>query len=254
MPQTIQQSVEAELAKQQIAPKVVEPNEPTKEVEVKATVEPTTDKPEVKPVEDGKPEDAKDDFKPIEIDKKLNPVSYERFKEINDKYKVLRDQMKAQREKSPTAEPDNEEDREMKANFKKLWFITAEEQQMTKFQIQEEQLKQEEQQELDKTVRKLEREFDWSDGLPKFAKDDVLTRGMDNQVYDPQSAYIVMNLSAIINHFVKKGITDARKQPTFARSNDIKEPNILPKEELKNLKGNSLTKLLTEKVQMMMGG
>ena len=244
------EAVEAELAKQQ----------QTKEI-IPAKVEaptPTPEKPIVTPEEPKKdatpaPGDGKDDFEPIVPDKKFSPVSYERFKDVNDKYKKLKDQVAEYEKSKQPNDPDNEEDREMKANFKKLWFITADEQARTKFQIQEEQIKQEEQINLDKQVRKLEREFDGTDWLPKFAREEVIKRGIENQVYDPHSAYLVMNLNQIINHFVKKAVTDARKQPTFARSNEVKEPAMLPKEDIKKLKGQWLTDYLTNAVQAMMG-
>jgi hypothetical protein len=41
-----------------------------------------------------------------------------------------------------------------------------------------------------------------------------------------------MNLNNIVNHLVKQQLTEIRKQPTFGKSNDIKSPDIAPKEKL----------------------
>lgn len=45
------------------------------------------------PKKEAEPKDP-EPTKPLELDKKFKPVAYERFKEVNDKYKALQDQIK----------------------------------------------------------------------------------------------------------------------------------------------------------------
>ena len=230
---TVSDAINAELAKQGmpvstpavVEEKPIEENKPIiKQPESKPVVAP-----EVKP--ESKPEE-KDDFKPVELDKKFKTVSYERFKDINEKYKALKAEKedKMKNIKAPTFE--NDEEKEMHNNFKKMGFVTKDEADLSSIQAREEQIRQEEQMVFDKEVRKLETEFDGTDGLPAFKKEEVVKWGIENQVFDPKSAYIVMNLQTIINHFVKQGLTEAKKLPVFGKNNEVKQPDIAPKGKL----------------------
>jgi len=239
----MQDAVQAELDKKPVVPEV-KPADP---------IPPVADKPEDQKPED-KPEDKKpdntEDPKPVELDKKFVPFS--RFKDVNDKYNALKKERDDALKNAKPITFENEDEREEHERLKKLWFATKDEGDMTKFQLKEDALRQEEQQILDKTIRKLEKEFDWTDWLPVFNKDDVINRGIENQVFDPQSAYIIMNLPTIINHFVKKEITELRKQPSFAKSNEVKQPDILPKWKL-SLNDGSLKNHLSWLISWMIG-
>ena len=244
---SILEKVQAEMKGNEPAPTpepepVVEENKPTPKPEEK--------KPEEPSVEDKKPDAKADDVPNVELDKKF--VSYARFKDINEKYKALKSEKEESVKNRKPIEMDDDTKEEAE-RLRKLGFATKEDQEDQRFQIKQEQLKQEEQAILDKEFNKLERDFDWSDWLPKFSKDDVMNRGIENQVFDPKSAYIVMNLDKIINHFVKKAMVDVKKTPTFGKSNDVRQPDITPKDK-SVLKGQTLTKFLTEKIEGMMGG
>lgn len=203
------------------------------------------------------PNDKSDDdgTKKIDIwDKFKKVVSYDRFKDINDKYKALKEKMDTIVNNKKDPEFEDEDDKEAYNNFKKLWFTNKDDLEIEKLKMEEQRLKEEEKREFNKEIKTLENKFDGSDGLPKFSKDDVIKRGMENQVYDPQSAYIIMNLNDIINHFVQKEVKTVSSKPSFAKQNEANMPD--NKDDLKNLSERdwSLQQFLKNKIKAMMSG
>jgi hypothetical protein len=58
-----------------------------------------------------------------------------------------------------------------------------------------------------------------------------------------------MNLSAIINHFVKKSLSGVSK-PISGKNNERSQPDITPTgDDKQKLKGTALTNFLTEKIK-----
>lgn len=203
------------------------------------------------------PKDKSDDggTKKIDIwDKFKKVVSYDRFKDINDKYKALKEKMDNIVNNKKDPEFEDEDDKEAYNNLKKLWFTNKDDLEIEKLKMEEQRLKEDEKREFNKEIKILENKFDGSDGLPKFSKDDVIKRGMENQVYDPQSAYIIMNLNDIINHFVQKEVKTVSSKPSFAKQNEANMPD--NKDDLKNLSERdwSLQQFLKNKIKAMMSG
>lgn len=261
---TIKDSVEAELKKMTPEPNPEDkpqdpPAEPNDE-QPKTSEDAPADAPKGdEPNDDKKPDDwtqpkkkADEDDKEVEIDDKFKVVSYKRFKEINDKYKKLKEDH--QKIVSERKVPEDEDEKETYDNFKKLWFADKSDIEIEKIKIQEQQLKEEESRELDKQFRTLEKSFDGSDWLPEFKREDVMKRGLDHQVYDPKSAYIIMNLNKIVDHFVKKELKARWSQPSFAKSEATKPDLSAPKDKQLSDKDWSLQQFLKEKVQAIISG
>ena len=212
------------------------------------------DQPKDQPKDDKPKDDPKKDDpeKPVDMGKKFKTVSYERFKDVNERYKKLKAEKEALIANKKDPEFADEDEKEMHGSFKKMWFQTKEDMELAEIKIKEDQLRDQETVELNKQVAKLETEFDWSDWLPKFTKDEVLKRGMDHQVYDPKSAFIVMNLASIVDYFVKKELKTRGSQPNFAKWSDVREPDITPPEKLSTSDG-SLKTHLKKVIEGMLG-
>lgn len=165
---TILDAVNAELGKNTPTPEPVAPveeepileeNQPNKKPEDKEP--PVDDKKEDKaPDPKDKDKSADKDFKPVKLGEKF--VTYERFKDVNEKYKALKQEQEdyLKNRKDPELDEDQKEERE---RLKKLGMTTQDEVEQNKFKIKEDQIRQEEQMILDKEFKTLEREFDGSD-------------------------------------------------------------------------------------------
>lgn len=264
MNQQIIDSVNAELAKQNppVEP-VTQDNNNGGKVEpvidnawTNNDKEPVIDKPDAEPgdvTDQAKKDDKDNNGTELDIDSKFKPVSYKRFKDINEKYKKLKEDYDNAIKNRKEPEFEDEDDKQAYDNFKKMGFADKNDMEIEKIKIQEQQLKEEEQRELSRQITKLEKEFNGSDGLPEFKKDEVLARWLENQVFDPQSAYIIMNLKSIINHFVDKAVKSKSADTNFSKSNETKQPDISGKEKKLSDKDGSLQNHLKSVIQGMLG-
>lgn len=238
--QDIQNAVEAQLAKINWTPTPdPAPADPQKPAEPVTPEEPKKEEPTPEPSKQSEPakepekkDEPTDGIKPVELDKKFKPVPYERFQDVNEKYKQLQKDFADYKENKSKQEPDDEETIEEKERLKKAGFVSKEELELKEFQDRENQIKQEQQLALDREVKSLEKEFDWSDWLPKFDKEKVLERWANNEVYDPRSAFIVMHLPQIIDHFVKQKIDEFKKTPIVQKPWIVQKPDLKPKDKL----------------------
>jgi len=64
--------------------------------------------------------------------------------------------------------------------------------------------------EFQKTIESLESEFDGSDGRPKFDKKAVLQYGMDNQTFNPRTAYKEMHETELDEWKIKNAMSKPR--------------------------------------------
>lgn len=207
---------------------------PAKKPEAKEVPNPKEPDPKDPEPKDTKPKegDDPDKGKKVEIDSKLKTVPYERFKELNDKYKALNEKREAELTTRKAPEDLSDEEMEERARLKKMGMITADEQTDQKFKMQEEQIREEQDMLMKKEIASLETEFDGTDGLPKFDKEKVIGRGIEQQVFNPRAAYVVMHLPDIIEHYVEKTLSDVKKRPIVGKGADPKSPDIAPKEKL----------------------
>ncbi len=199
-----------------------------------------------------KAEDKGDDN--VEIDEKFKVVSYDRFKKLNEKMKTIQAERDELLKNNKTPEFEDEEEKEKYEEFKKMWFQNKGDVELSKLDAKEEAVKEEERKQLDKEIYQLERDFDWKDWLPQFKKDDVLKFWVDNQVYDPKSAYIIMNLNKVINHFVAKELKAKGGNPNFNKANEAKQPDISGKDKKLNTSDWSLKTHLKDVISWLMSG
>lgn len=88
-------------------------------------------------------------------------------------------------------------------------------------------------QQFEENLQSLEKEFDGSDGLPKFDRNEVL-RAMqadDNSNYDPREKFLAMHQEDIIDHKVNQALkqkSGGRKSEKTGTSGKSKKPESSP--------------------------
>jgi hypothetical protein len=82
----------------------------------------------------------------------------------------------------------------------------------------------------------------------------VLKRGVDNQVYDPKSAFMIMHFTDIVNHFVAKELKAKGGNPNFAKTNDVKQPDISGKGKKLSTEDGTLKTHLKDVISGLMNG
>lgn len=156
-------------------------------------------------------------------------VPYERFKEVNDQLKELKAQMEQVSSKAEVADRirsaidggDQQQvnPRLQKANetLRQLGYMTQDD---VEGLIKRERLVSEWKQQMNS----LEEKYDGSDGGVKFDRDAVAKYMEENSIYDPETAFKVMNLDAIVDQKAKDkrqtAYSDKKGAPVRAMGND----------------------------------
>lgn len=162
---------------------------------------------------DPKKEEGDDKNPYVELDEKMKPVPYSRFKQINEKNQQLQRELD-EAKKAKSEKKFEGEDKEVYDEMKwKFWFMNEDDVKIKTIEAQQQELAKEQAKEFERVVDKMEKDFDWSDGLPKFDKKADLEWGIENNIYDPKSAYIMKNLWDIVNFLVKREVEKVKKVP-----------------------------------------
>ena len=241
---SIQSLVQAWLDKEASAPNDANPN-PTPAAP--APTEPATPAPAdpAKPVE-GEP--AKDPAAPTDGEPakeqtpeekyNLRAVPYERFKDINDKRKTAEEEvvrLNAELKKYKET-PLTDEEIAKKEEYRKMWIPMKEDQIQTEIDSKKQEMNALTQKQFEETVTTLEKTYDGANWLPKFEQKEVLQFSLDNEIYNPEAAYIFMNLPKIINHFVQKEVGKFKNAPATPSTPTPGSPDEWKKVDLKSLK------------------
>lgn len=157
-------------------------------------------------------------------------IPYSRFKEVNDQLKELKSQLDQQKGKAEVADriksaldenPQGMDPRLQKANetLRNLGYATREDVQEM---LQRERLVSEWRQQM----TDLESKYDGSDGGVKFDPESVAKYMEENNIYDPETAFKVMNLDAIVDQKAKDkrktAYSDKQGTPVHDTGNDMK--------------------------------
>ena len=174
-------------------------------------------------------------------------MPYSRFKELNDKNKALEKQIEELKSK-PTKTLEWEDQEVYDEMKNKFWFVDRQEASINALEMEQKKVLEEQSKLIEKQISTMEKEFDGSDGLPKFEKKDIIERGIENNIYDPKSAYIMKNLTTIINHFVNEEVSK-RRTPMKAKPQEpeFKEEKIDTSKL--STKDWSLTDFLTKRLK-----
>lgn len=82
--------------------------------------------------------------------------------------------------------------------------------------------------ELRQAFDNAEKKYDGKDGYPKFNKTAVTNYMLDNEVYDPERAYLLMNQSSIIDAEVRKAMKGGRKSTESTAGSTPEKPEGKP--------------------------
>lgn len=120
-------------------------------------------------------------------------VPYARFKEVNDKYKELEKRYQDQGNQTPRQTQPNPQADVIKQQLKELGFVSREE---------IEQQKADEQ--LENSLKSLEKAYDGKDGRPKFNRQKVLEYASQNLIGNPEVAYKTMHEAELMDFAIKQ--------------------------------------------------
>lgn len=129
-------------------------------------------------------------------------VPYSRFVEANETAKRVQEE-KAQLErelqaiKAQSAPKPSDQEKLVKETLKSLGFASRED-------VQAELKQREEDARIQSELSSLEKEWDGTDGKPKFVRKDVVEFAIKNGIGDPEAAFLKMNKSNILDYEIRK--------------------------------------------------
>ena len=140
------------------------------------------------------------------VDTKVNDkhVPYERFAEVNakaneweTKYRELEGKFNQPKVES---NPQKEQIKEaLKPILKELGFVSH-----------EDLAQQEEDKQVQSEIASLAKQYDGSDGRPKFAKDEVIKYAIDNKIGSVEAAYKLLHEKDLINWQIARAIEKSK--------------------------------------------
>lgn len=138
-------------------------------------------------------------------------VPYERFKEVNDTLKAMRDELaemktglaSSQTSQSQVQEPIDPAQRAQEELIEKQFKQVADK---LGYVSQDKLLQKERDQILEQTFTKLESQLNGSDGRPKFERQAVIDYALKNRISDPEVAYKLMNEAQLDNWKIEQAI------------------------------------------------
>lgn len=132
--------------------------------------------------------------------KEEQTVPYSRFKEMNDKVKSLEEkhskELEAIKEANAPKPEVNPQTEQIKSQLKEMGFVSKEE-------VDAEMAKSRADSKLAQDVTRLEKQYDGSDGRPKFDRDPVIKFAIKKQIGDIEDAYKIMNEKSLIDYAIK---------------------------------------------------
>ena len=139
------------------------------------------------------------------------------FKELPKSFTQTRQELAELKKPKPTPEeiePDEEARRKQIDDFFGDPYV---QEKLGAKQSEKEQILREDL-EFQKTIESLETEFDGSDGRPKFDKKAVLEYGMQNQIFNPRTAYKELHEQELEEWIIKQANEKKRPSTFFEKS------------------------------------
>lgn len=131
-----------------------------------------------------------------------NKVPYDRFKEVNDRARILEEKLKQyeQEKAKPSLDPQLQQAREI---LRQAGFMTQED-----FQQQIRQQKEDEQ--LQQTLARLESTYSGADGRPKFNRDEIIDYCLANGISNPEVGYKTLYEKELIDWHIRTASEKSR--------------------------------------------
>lgn len=136
-------------------------------------------------------------------------VPYERFKEVNDSLRELKNQYKTIETRLPQpAQP--KVDPEIEQAKKALASLGYAPKEDVVKEIRAELLREREDMQMAQTLSTLEDKYSGKDGMPKFSRTQVIDFAIKNEIGNPEVAYKQLNEKAIIDWHIKSAIASSK--------------------------------------------
>ncbi len=139
---------------------------------------------------------------PVVSGEKDKAIPYERFQEVNEKYRQTEEKLKeletrmSEYSKPSESGPVDPQAAQVKEALKNYGFVSQED-------VQAEINRLKEDQQLEQTLSQLEKSYSGKDGRPKFDRKQVVQYAIDKQISDPEVAYKALNEKAILNWHIE---------------------------------------------------
>lgn len=164
---------------------------------------------DVKPVETTTDAPSSVTETPVSFDTSTAPtaspaVPYERFKEVNDELKTIRQEIQSLRQPQTPQAPQDPTVAQAKEQLKSFLKEVAPE---LGFVSKEELARIEQDRQLNTTLSTLEGRYSGKDGRPKFDRKAVIDFALQRGIGDPEAAYKLMHEGELLNWHVKQALS-----------------------------------------------
>lgn len=127
-------------------------------------------------------------------------VPYERFREVNDKYRQMEQRMAEYEAQLKQTAPVDQQTEAVKQQLKSLGFLTQDE-------VEARMRQEREDARVERELSSLETTYSGKDGRPKFNRSKVLEYALEHGIPNPEVAYKVMHEKELIDWHIKQAST-----------------------------------------------